>query len=84
MQVHVLSVPGKAGLPAPKVQVGRVHSADLNPVVLQKHTAINGSFEKVRYLVEFICAYLEFWKEFNWWALRNGTGTVPKEENLEI
>ncbi len=34
MQIHVLCVPGKARLPAAKVEVGRVHAADLDPVVL--------------------------------------------------
>ncbi len=36
MEIHVLGVPGKARLPAAKVEVGRVHAADLDPVVLIK------------------------------------------------
>jgi hypothetical protein len=36
VQIHVLGVPGKARLPAAKVEVGRVHSADLDPIVLIK------------------------------------------------
>ena len=35
VQVHVLCVPGKGRLPAAKVQVGRVHPADLDTIVLQ-------------------------------------------------
>jgi hypothetical protein len=34
VEIHVLGVPGKARLPAAKVEVGRVHAADLDPVVL--------------------------------------------------
>ena len=33
MQVHVLGVPGKCGLPTAKVEVGRVHSVDLDAII---------------------------------------------------
>ena len=33
VQVHVLSVPSKCGFPAAKIQIGRVHSIDLNAIV---------------------------------------------------
>lgn len=33
IEVHVLCVPGKAGLPHPKVEVGSVHSRDVYPIL---------------------------------------------------
>ncbi len=44
VQVHVLRVPGEGGLPAAKVEVGCIYSADLDPVVLRKtHWVLVGS-----------------------------------------
>ena len=34
VEVHVLGVPGEGGLPHSEVEVGRVHSVDLDVVVL--------------------------------------------------
>ena len=37
VEVHVLRVPGEAGLPHAKVQVGCVYTLDRNPTILLNH-----------------------------------------------